>query len=123
MNLDEYQRAALRTAATLGVNAVELIDSGTPEDRMMGEHTLSVLALGLAGEAGEVADTIKKVVGHAHPLQVEALVKELGDQLWYISVMASALGVDLSVVAKQNIEKLRKRYPDGFSTERSINRG
>jgi len=49
-------------------------------------------------------------------------VKELGDCLWYVAAMATALDVDLGEVGARNIEKLRRRYPDGFSAERSLNR-
>lgn len=85
--------------------------------------TLSTLGLGIAGEAGEVADLLKKVIGHGHPIDVAKLVKELGDVLWYVAVLASVYGVLLSDVAAANRAKLMARYPDGFSTERSINRG
>lgn len=104
--LDRYQEQAARTLGKPG----ELHGS------------LAVLALGLAGEAGEVADLLKKHLGHGHPLDKEKLVKELGDVLWYVAGLANNLGVALSEVAGRNIEKLKARYPDGFSTERSVNR-
>lgn len=83
---------------------------------------LTVSALGVAGEAGEVADIIKKHVGHAHPLNEDKLKDELGDVLWYVADLAKTLGITLSSVAEHNVAKLQKRYPEGFSTERSINR-
>lgn len=79
-------------------------------------------AIGIAGEAGEVADYVKKVIYHGHDLNESELVKELGDVLWYLTSMASAIGVDLSEVAYQNIVKLSERYPHGFSQEDSRNR-
>ncbi|HEX3158788.1 MAG TPA: nucleoside triphosphate pyrophosphohydrolase family protein [Gemmatimonadaceae bacterium] len=105
MTLDEYQALARRT---LG-------------DRPQ-EMQLSNAALGLSGEAGEVADMLKKHLFHSHPLDRDAMVKELGDCLWYVAAMATALDVDLGEVGARNIEKLRRRYPDGFSAERSMNR-
>lgn len=105
MNMHEYQHAALRTAAS------------TPD-----RPELAVLALGVAGEAGEVADLVKKHIGHGHTLDREKVVKELGDVLWYIAVLANQVGATLETVAQANIEKLAKRYPEGFSSERSINR-
>lgn len=84
--------------------------------------TLAVLALGVAGEAGEVADLVKKHVGHGHDLPTEKLVDELGDVLWYLTVLANALGVSLEAVAARNVAKLRRRYPDGFSSEASLAR-
>jgi NTP pyrophosphatase (non-canonical NTP hydrolase) len=106
MTLDEYQSLAARTMG--------------PRTR---EQQLANAALGLAGEAGEVADMMKKHLFHAHPLDEDALVKELGDCLWYVAGMATALGLSLDEIGARNIEKLRRRYPDGFSVERSLNRG
>lgn len=101
-SLDQYQQLAARTIGS--------------------DQSLAVWGLGVAGEAGEVAELIKKVVGHGHPLDRNTLVTEIGDVLWYVSAIATTLGVSLSDVAAANIRKLQQRYPDGFSTERSINR-
>ncbi len=79
-------------------------------------------ALGLAGEAGEVADLIKKGVFHQHGLDKEKLKKELGDCLWYIAALCSNLGLDLGDVMQSNIDKLKLRYPNGFTTEDSKKR-
>lgn len=105
-SLDGYQQRALRTAETYTKQ----------------HEGLSILALGVAGEAGEVADYVKKVVGHGHPLDPDKLAKELGDVLWYIAVLADLVGFTLEGIGKRNIAKLRARYPDGFTSERSINR-
>jgi NTP pyrophosphatase (non-canonical NTP hydrolase) len=78
-------------------------------------------ALGL-GEAGEVQNLVKKWKFQGHPLAKDKIVDELGDILWYISLMAYTLGLDLSVIANYNVEKLRKRYPNGFEEAKSINR-
>lgn len=80
------------------------------------------LGLGLTGEAGEVADLIKKHVAHRHPLDKEKLLKELGDVLWYAAVLCRELNATLEDVMSQNINKLKQRYPEGFSSEKSINR-
>ena len=106
MQLNEYQELAART---LG------------RDRTH-EQQLANAALGLAGEAGETADVIKKHLFHATPLDQDALVKELGDCLWYIGAFATVLGLTLDEIAQKNIDKLRKRYPEGFDPERSRNR-
>jgi len=79
-------------------------------------------SMGLVGEAGEVVDSIKKVMFHGHEMDTDHLKKELGDVLWYMATLASTAGLELEDVAKGNIEKLMKRYPDGFSSEHSINR-
>jgi NTP pyrophosphatase (non-canonical NTP hydrolase) len=78
--------------------------------------------MGLCGEAGEAIDIVKKHLHQGHPLDKEALVKELGDIAWYLAETATALGVSLEEVMERNIEKLKKRYPQGFSSENSQNR-
>lgn len=86
---------------------------------------LTNAALGLAGEAGEFADMVKKHLFQGHPLDDEArrrLIKELGDLQWYLADAADALRVSLFEVAETNIEKLRARYPEGFSSQHSIHR-
>jgi NTP pyrophosphatase (non-canonical NTP hydrolase) len=102
MDMNEYQNKAWRTVS--------------PNPR------LAHIALGIAGEAGEVADYIKKVVEHGHTLDLTKLANELGDVLWYLAVMARHIGLDFDTVARLNIDKLEKRYPDGFSSDKSINR-
>lgn len=79
-------------------------------------------ALGLAGEAGEVCDLLKKAWGHGHALDAEKLKKELGDVLWYVAALAEQHGLRLSDVAEANVAKLSARYPQGFSTAASIAR-
>ena len=103
LTANEYQALAMRTAK--------------PECR-----TLSNVGLGLAGEAGEVADEIKKHLHHGHPLNKEKLVKELGDVCWYAALAATVLGVTLGDVMQTNIEKLKARYPEGFDPEKSLHR-
>lgn len=89
----------------------------TPEEIMLVWN-----ALGLAGEAGEVADLCKKSVFHRHPLDRDKLIKELGDVLWYVAALCTKLDVNMADVMHANIEKLNARYPDGYSSARSINR-
>jgi len=80
-------------------------------------------ALGLAGEAGEVADLVKKSAFQGHELPIDKLAKELGDLLWYLNLMADCIGFDLEQIAEMNIDKLYSRYKDGvFSEQQSINR-
>jgi len=105
--LNRYQVEALRTAAQYG------------DDRL----TLAVHGLGIAGEAGEVADYLKKVVGHGHALNQDKVAKEIGDVLWYVALLADDIGLTLSTIATLNIEKLRARYPEGFSSEGSHHDG
>lgn len=87
--------------------------------------TILNAASGLASEAGEINELIKKRFFHNHPWTPETqahLKKELGDNIWYWALMCWAHGIDPAEVLAMNIAKLKARYPDGFSTERSINR-
>lgn len=83
---------------------------------------LTHAALGLAGEAGEFADCIKKYTVYNKPLDRANAVEELGDILWFMALACDALDVDMQEVAQMNIDKLRLRYPeyytDRLATER-----
>jgi NTP pyrophosphatase (non-canonical NTP hydrolase) len=100
MNFEEYQEKSRKTAVypNLGNNFI-------------------YPTLGLSGEAGEVAEKIKKVIRDKNGIiddeTREAIKKELGDVLWYISQIASELKLDLNDVAKKNIEKLYSRLKRG----------
>ena len=83
---------------------------------------LTLAALGLAGEGGEVADAIKKVLYQGHHLDSMHLVEELGDVLWYLTLACNAVECTLEDVMNANVAKLHKRYPNGFDPQRSINR-
>ena len=78
--------------------------------------------MGLCGESGEAIDIVKKWLAQGHQLDKEKLAKELGDIAWYLAETATALGFDLEDIFAANIEKLRKRYPEGFDTECSVHR-
>lgn len=105
MTGNEYQAHAMRTA---------------------GEHTGIDLLLngvmGLAGEAGECVDLVKKRLFQGHDLDRQRLAKELGDVAWYMAVTAQAIEYTLDEIFQMNIDKLLERYPDGFDPERSRNR-
>lgn len=98
MTLDDYQAGAARTR-----------EAPFPE-----RERLLVMALGLCGEAGEVADMVKKAAWHGKPLDPSAMQQELGDVLWYLAELATTLGFSLDAIAAVNLEKLQRRYPDGF---------
>lgn len=78
--------------------------------------------MGLCGESGEAIDIVKKWLAQGHELDREHLAKELGDIAWYLAEAAYALDIPLEDILRMNIEKLKKRYPDGFSAEQSLNR-
>lgn len=104
MTINEYQKAALRTVQ--GTNGLNITNG----------------ALGLCGEAGEVADLIKKSLYQGHVLDIDHLALELGDVAWYIAIMAESIGLDLETVLQMNVDKLKKRYPEGFDSECSQHR-
>lgn len=101
MQVNEYQKLAVRTA-----NIVNIVNA----------------ALGLCGEAGEVADLVKKWQYQGHNLDKKKVIEELGDVCWYVAVASEALGIDLEEVMRRNVEKLKARYPSGFDVNNSINR-
>lgn len=78
--------------------------------------------LGLTGEAGEVSDHVKKWLFQGHELDTKKLINELGDIRYYLELACYALGVTMEQVEQANSEKLRKRYPNGFSPEASLAR-
>ena len=78
--------------------------------------------MGLCGESGEACDIVKKHLFQGHELDKEHLMKELGDIAWYLAELATALDTTLDEVLMGNIEKLKKRYPEGFEENKSINR-
>ena len=98
--LDAYQQAATRTINPALDEARRLLDA----------------AAGLAEEAGEVLGHVRKHVMQQKPLDRDALVQELGDALWCLAIVSASVGVSLSEVARINEEKLRARYPGGFSS-------
>ena len=78
--------------------------------------------MGLCGEAGECIDLVKKHLHQGHPLDSEKLAKELGDVAWYLAETAWALDISLEDILRGNLDKLKKRYPQGFDAEKSVNR-
>lgn len=107
MNVNDYQKLAMRTLNP-EIEKKELILNA---------------AMGLCGESGEVIDLVKKHLFQGHDLDDEKLIKELGDVAWYLAEAATALNVNLSEILEKNIKKLENRFPDGFNSNRSINRG
>lgn len=101
---NEYQYLAMRTAS-----------AKTEKDMLY--HGV----FGLASEAGEVAGLLQKVY-QGHELDEEHMMKELGDCMWMISEICTAMQFDLDEVMQTNIDKLKARYPNGFEAERSIHR-
>ena len=106
MEINEYQKLAMKTLNQALDKKDVLINS----------------VMGLCGESGEAIDIVKKWLAHGHELDREHLARELGDIAWYLAEAAYALDMSLDDILSANIEKLKKRYPEGFDTERSIKR-
>lgn len=103
MTINEYQRLAM---TTLNPNL----------------DKKDVLINGVMGLCGEAIDIVKKHLAQGHELDREKLIGELGDIAWYLAETATVLDVDLEEVLTRNIEKLKRRYPEGFDSARSLNR-
>lgn len=105
MRMNEYQDLAARTINTN-------LDSW-----QMSFHALH----GMVGEIGEIHSLYQKQY-QGHELLSGHVKKELGDLLWFVAEYCTAMGWDLEDVARDNIEKLMARYPEGFEVERSLYR-
>jgi NTP pyrophosphatase (non-canonical NTP hydrolase) len=106
MKLNQYQDLTRRTRIHYDDIVEEMVSS----------------AMGIAGEAGEYCDIVKKEVWHKHPMDHDKKVKELGDLMFYIAWSADVLGYTLEEVCLINQAKLKDRYPNGFDVEKSVNR-
>ena len=106
MTINEYQKLAMTTL--------------NPE--LSKRDVLLNSVMGLCGESGEAIDLVKKHMMHGHDFNHEAFAKELGDIAWYLAEAATAIDMDLEEILRMNIDKLKKRYPDGFDPEKSIHR-
>ena len=106
MKINEYQKLAMITLNKDLSNKDILINA----------------VMGLCGESGEAIDIVKKHLHQGHELDKDKLIKELGDIAWYLAEACHALNIELETVLTLNIEKLKKRYPEGFEVDKSINR-
>src|SRR5256885_11568284 len=101
MTFDEYQKRALTTAISQNDSFKDTL------------HWV----LGINGEAGEVAEKVKKIIrdkgGKVSQADKDELGQELGDVLWYLAVFAHHLGIPFETVAKQNLDKLQSRQARG----------
>ena len=105
MTADEYQDKSRRT-----------IDDNLTEVDIQ-DHAL----FGLMSEVGEVASLFQHVY-QGEKFSVDRFIDEMGDVMWMIAELCTGLGVSLNTVLKNNVEKLLKRYPNGFDKERSAHR-
>lgn len=99
MNLKEYQKICKKTAKKF-------------DDKREEAYTWG---LGMAGEAGDVAGCIKKVFAHENKSVEKGIKENIGDTLWYIAMLCNVFGWDLNEILNENVSKLAKRYPNGFT--------
>ena len=105
LDANEYQKLAARTInEDLHPKCIEL-------------HALH----GMVGEIGEIHSIYQKAY-QGHDLDIDEMKKELGDLLWFIAEYCTILGWELEDIMQMNIDKLKKRYPNGFDEELSVNR-
>ena len=104
MTINEYQALAMTTLNPALSKKDVLINS----------------VMGLCGESGEAIDIVKKWLAQGHELDRAHLAKELGDIAWYLAEAATALEIPLEDILQANLDKLKKRYPDGFNAQNSL---
>lgn len=111
----EYQKAAMRTDS----------EYGAVRDKVGSSYKILRLLhaqLGIASEAGEIADCLKKHLIYGQPLDMANLKEECGDLLWYINLLLKALGFDIEDAMIDNIAKLKLRYPNKFTEKAAAER-
>ena len=113
---------SLAPAEPLTVNEYQEKAMQTLNPKLSRQDVLINGVMGRCGESGEVIDLVKKHLHQGHELDRAKLARELGDVAWYLAEVAYALDLGLEEVLRGNLDKLRKRYPQGFSAEKSVNR-
>ena len=99
---------------------VLFVEEGVSLNPDTDRERLILASMGLTGEAGEVCDLIKKVVFHGKKMDRAALIKEMGDVLWYFTLMLNANSLVLNQIMEANARKLCDRYPDRHSNPEDI---
>ena len=105
-NLKEYQKLCKKTAQKFKDKEKEILTWG----------------LGIAGESGDTAGCIKKTFSHKND-QRAGIRENIGDTLWYAAMICNFFGWDLDEILNENIAKLKKRYPKGFSKKDAKRKG
>lgn len=124
----EYQDLAMRTNDRMATDRMiekcnlKINESGVFKSDGIDLGGIFNACLGLSGEVGELNDMIKKWIFHEKPFDEEHAKKELGDVMWYVAMMCESFGWNLDEIMQMNVDKLKARYPQGFSVERANNR-
>ena len=119
-NLDRTVNLNLTEEAIVRVNEYQKLAMTTLNPDLSKKDVLINSVMGLCGESGEAIDIVKRWMAQGHELDKEHLVKELGDIAWYLAEAATALDISLEDILQANIDKLKKRYPEGFDSKRSM---
>lgn len=106
MEIREFQRLSTRTL----------------NKELNKEQQVSNMIFGANGELGEVTDILKKHLYQGHRIDKQHLAEEIGDTLFYIVNLCTVYNLDVEDILQKNVDKLRKRFPNGFEADRSINR-
>ena len=121
-NLLQIPTASICGGSEMKVNEYQKLAMTTLNPKLTKKDVLINSVMGLCGESGEAIDIVKKWMAQGHELDKEHLAKELGDIAWYLAEAATALDMSLEEVFQANIDKLKKRYPEGFETQKSLDR-
>ena len=120
MTGNSYQKLAMRTNDGESTNRLNDSLKGNYDKDTGG---ILMACLGLSGEVGEFNDMIKKSIFHRTDFDEEHAKKELGDIMWYVAMMCTSFGWQLDEIMEMNIDKLKKRYPEGFNVYDANHRG
>lgn len=113
MTGNDYQHLAWETAKSFY--------KAETDDSTFQQLQITTMTLALAGESGELANKVKKIIENGGGIDHHAkdiIIDELGDVLWYSASLASLIGINLEDVFGQNISKLRQRYPNGMHNKK-----
>ena len=106
MEIREFQRVSTRTL----------------NKELSKEQQVSNMIFGSNGELGEVTNILKKHLYQGHRIDKQHLAEEIGDTLFYIVNLCTIYNLDVEDILQANVDKLKKRFPNGFESNRSINR-
>ena len=106
MEIQEFQKLSIRTL----------------NNSLSEKEQLANMVIGASCEFSEAGDSIKKYLFQGHELDKKHIEEELGDTMFYICNLATLLNISMENVLEQNVEKLNKRYKNGFSYKASIDR-
>lgn len=117
MNNEQYQAKCFRTNPSREQNKLS-------HQRLYDDFKMNLLhgSMGCCTEANELLDSIKKHIFYGRPLDLPNIKEEIGDILWYISMICNAMNWEISDMMDANITKLEKRYPNKFTEVDANNR-